>query len=112
MPYAIHNEWPPLSKQRSYGQRGVLPMIYSWPAGGKLQWSYSDVSASEAPPLPAATGSSGGSGYEAVEVLANEAVAKLAAKTSTVPVAANDTFTALRRNWVALHAMEEGLNVY
>ena len=104
MPFATATEWPPISLERCYGQRGVVPPTFAWPpAGDSIIWQLSD-----APPPVAKTAPSKG----ATEDLSDESVIKLARGMASVPKASNDALDAMHRTWVVLHAWEAGENVY
>ena len=119
MPFAIACDWPPHSVAAlgSYGQRGTRPLDFAWPPGGTLQFAFSEASAESA--APAAEKKSGAaSSYEAVEPHggcdgeAARKVVERARTISTLPASSNANMEALRHQWIALHGMEEGLNIY
>ena len=126
MPFATPHSWPPASVQRSFGQRGAAPHIFAWPPGGTLLFSFGEQTDSSSPtptqPAPAAasllSGSASLSGYETreahggVDAETANAVISRARALMTVPAANNEVIDALRREFICLHAMEEGLNIY
>ena len=126
MPFATPHSWPPASVQRSFGHRGAAPHIFAWPPGGTLLFSFGEQTDSS-PPTPTQTapaaasllsGSASLSGYEAreahggVDAETANAVISRARALMTVPAANNEVIDALRREFICLHAMEEGLNIY
>ena len=120
MPF-LSTAWPPQAEQRSFGQRGAHPLTFAWPPGGTMQWC---LAPAEAPVSSPKRSRASPSGYEAHEanggldqaaagaVQARARGAMTGPQTPTLPAAAHDGIAALRQKWIALHGMEEGLNIF